>query len=88
MADHRFSGVRHALGAGQHSQQQPPFEIIGPVVELEVIRVGVTVFMDEGDDPHVKLRVWKVRDVSLYGFGKGTAEVTFDPGMMTYRRRR
>ena len=49
--------------------------------------LGVTVFMDEGDDPHVKLRVWKVRDVNLYGFGKGTAEVEFDPGMMIYRRR-
>ena len=49
--------------------------------------LGLTVFMDEGDDPHVKLRVWKVRDADLYGFGKGTAEVAFDPGMMTYRRR-
>ncbi len=49
--------------------------------------LGLTVHMVDGNDPHVKLRVWKVRDVNLYGFGKGTAEVEFDPGMMTYRRR-
>ena len=39
MTVHRFSGVRHSLGAGQHGTQQAPLVILGPIVEGEVFRV-------------------------------------------------
>lgn len=51
--------------------------------------LGFTVWqspLDE-DDPHVKVRVWKVRDVEAYGFGRRTIEVDFDHDAMVYRRR-
>lgn len=50
--------------------------------------LGFTVFQDETeDDPHVKIRTWKVRDVEAYGFGRKTLKVDFDAENMVYRRR-
>jgi twinkle protein len=39
--------------------------------------LGFTVHQVEGDDPHVKIKTWKVRDMQRYKFGRG----------MVYRRR-
>lgn len=51
--------------------------------------LGFTVFQDERDeaDPHVKISVWKVRDVEAYGFGRSVWKVEFDQDAMVYRRR-
>jgi twinkle protein len=50
--------------------------------------LGFTVHQhDDAEDPHVRIRVWKVRDVEAYGFGRRTLKVDFDANAMTYRRR-
>jgi twinkle protein len=49
--------------------------------------LGFTVHQVDGDDPHVRIKVWKVRDQQRYGFGRTTLRVDFDPVAMVYRRR-
>lgn len=39
------------------------------------------------DTPHVKIKVWKVRNMQRYGFSRGSILVDFDPVSMVYRRR-
>lgn len=48
--------------------------------------LGFTVHCVDGDDPHVKIKTWKVRDQQRYGFGRVTLKVEFDPVSMVYRR--
>lgn len=49
--------------------------------------LGFTVHCVDGDDPHVKINTWKVRNQQRYGFGRTTQKVEFDPVSMVYRRR-
>ncbi len=49
--------------------------------------LGFTVHTVDGDDPHVKIKTWKVRDQQRYGFGRTTLKVEYDADMMVYRRR-
>ena len=49
--------------------------------------LGFTVHQVEGDDPHTKIKTWKVRDIQRYGFGRGTIKLDFDHRQMVYRRR-
>lgn len=49
--------------------------------------LGFTVHQVEGDDPHVKVKTWKVRDVQRYGFERGIIKLDFDTRTMAYRRR-
>lgn len=50
--------------------------------------LGFTVHMDEADDGEsfVRVTAWKVRDVQLYGFEKGSIRLTFDSDRMNYRK--
>jgi len=41
----------------------------------------------EGGEEYVELNVWKVRNVRLFGFGKGRVYVEFDPSRASYTRR-
>jgi twinkle protein len=49
--------------------------------------LGFTVHQIGGDDPHVQISVWKVRDVQFYGFGRKKLNVDFDVNTMVYRQR-
>lgn len=50
--------------------------------------LGFSVYQDDNDDdPHVKIKTWKVREVQRYGFGRTTMKVDFDAEAMVYRRR-
>lgn len=49
--------------------------------------LGFSVHQVDGDDPHVKIQTWKVRDQQRYRFGRGTIKLDFDPIAMCYRRR-
>lgn len=50
--------------------------------------LGFTVHLDEGDEGEefVRVTTWKVRDVQLYGFEKGSIRLDFDPVAMSYRK--
>lgn len=49
--------------------------------------LGFTVHQADGDDPHVRIDTWKVRDIQRYRFGRGTMRCQFDPQKMVYRGR-
>jgi twinkle protein len=87
--DCHISVVAHPRKIGNDGKVYPPsgYDIAESAAFANKPSLGLTVFMDEGDDPHVKLRTWKVRDTNLYGFGKRTAEVEYDADKMVYRRR-
>jgi twinkle protein len=51
--------------------------------------LGFSVHQEECEadgEEWVRLTTWKVRDSQLYGFGKGSVRLTFDPDGMSYRK--
>ena len=50
--------------------------------------LGFTVHQEEDEDGtgFVRVTTWKVRDVQLYGFEKGSIRLTFNPAQMNYRK--